>query len=157
MATREVDIRQAFWLLCRAGGHLCALPVDDVVETARLLPIELLPGMPHFVMGISIIRGTPVPIIDAGALLGGANCRLGRWVTLIAGDRLIALTVQDVLGVRAIDAESLSALPPLLQAAAGDVIETIRTLDGELLLVLDAARIVPEAVLDDIASPGAES
>lgn len=139
-------------LLCRAGGRLCALPVDRVVEITRLLPIDPLPGILGFVRGLSIIRGAPVPIVDAAALFGEPETRCDRLVTVIAENRVIGLAVQDVLGVRSIDAGSLSALPPLLQDAAGDVVERVRVLDGALLLVLDAARIVPQSVLEDIAA-----
>jgi hypothetical protein len=38
-------------------------------------------------------------------------------------------------------------LPPILQKAAADAVDAIRSLDGELLLVLDSVRMVPEAVL----------
>jgi purine-binding chemotaxis protein CheW len=60
-------------LLCRVRERLCALPLAHVVETMRPLPIEPLGGMPGFVQGIAIIRGAPVPVVDAGALLGSAG------------------------------------------------------------------------------------
>jgi purine-binding chemotaxis protein CheW len=152
-----VELKSVWWLLCRAGGRLCALPVDCVVEITRLLPIEPLPAMPGFVRGLSIIRGAPVPIIDGGALVGEPETGFARLVNVIAGDRPIGIAVQEVLGVRALDAGSLSALPPLLQDAAADVIERIRVLDGALLLVLDTARLVPQSVLEDIAAGEAGS
>jgi hypothetical protein len=45
-------------------------------------------------------------------------------------------------------------LPPLLQDAAGSMISSVRTLDSELLLLLDAARIVPEAFREDLFTIG---
>ena len=65
------------WLLCRAG-RLLALPLENVVEVMRLLPVEPLPGMPSFIDGLCIIRGTPVPIVNAASLfgeIGRASCR----------------------------------------------------------------------------------
>jgi purine-binding chemotaxis protein CheW len=153
---RAAEINSASWLLCRAG-RLLALPLESVVETMRLLPVEPLPGTPRFVAGLCVIRGKPVPVIDAELLFGGRDTRAGRLVTMMIGDRLVALAVQDVLGVRLIDADALSELPPLLEEAAGDAVQAIRTLDGELLLMLSGARLVPDSVLESLTSTEAGS
>jgi purine-binding chemotaxis protein CheW len=140
------------WLLCRIGAPLCALPLDRVVEVMRPLPIEPLAGTPPFVRGMCIVRGLPVPVIDTGLVLSGRGIRVERFVIVKVGDRPIALAVEQVVGVRPIEAESLNALPPLLQNAAGDAVGTIRALDGELLLLLDTMRIIPEALLDELSA-----
>lgn len=143
-----VDTEEAAWLLCRAASCFCALPVDPVIEIMRPLPIEPVSGMPAFLRGLCVIRGSPVPVIDAGLLLIGRDIRATRFVTIIIGARTVALAVEQVIGIRRIDLGSLSGLPPLLQSISGNTVEAIRALDGELLLLLDAARIVPQSLLD---------
>jgi purine-binding chemotaxis protein CheW len=143
------------WLLCRVAAGLCALPIDHVIEVMRPLPIQALSGMPQFLLGLCIIRGEPVPVIDAGLLLSGAGSHTGRLVTIAVGGRAIALAVEQVIGIRRIDHAALSMLPPLLQNTAGDAVEAIRALDGDLLLLLDSARIVPAALLDELIATGA--
>jgi purine-binding chemotaxis protein CheW len=154
MRAGGVDTKAAGWLLCRVGGSLCALPADRVIEVMRPLLIEPLSGMPQFLLGLCIIRGSPVPVVDAGLLLSGCASWAGRLVTIAAHGRTIALAVEQVIGVRQIDPEASSRLPPLLQNAAGDAVDTIRTLDGELLLLLDTARIIPEAWLGEFNAMG---
>lgn len=129
-------------LLCRVQTRLCALPLAHVVETMRPLPVEPLPGAPSFVRGLSIIRGAAVPIVDVAHLFNGEASSSGRFVTIAIVDRRAALAVDDVLGVRSIPAASLQALPPLLQNT--DVVSAIGTLDAELLVVLHAARMMPD-------------
>src|SRR5438105_299934 len=88
----------AFWLVCTAGSQLCALPVRHVVETMRMLPLEQLAGAPSYVRGLSVIRGSPVPVVDAAALLfdqRGAPCE--RLVVLRTRTRTIALGTKAVL------------------------------------------------------------
>jgi len=131
-------------LLCRVQTRLCALPLDCVGETMRPLPIEPLPGAPRFVLGLAVIRGVPVPVVDATQLLGMAEARPARFVTLKAGDRQVALGVDGVLGVRSIAAESLHGLPPLLADAGAGIVAAMGMLDAQLLLVLRGARLVPE-------------
>ena len=137
----------ASFLVCRSNNCLCALPLMSVVETMRPLAIEPLAAMPPFVLGVSVIRGAPVPIVDTAKLLGStAPSRPQRIVTLKIGERLVGLAVDSVLGVRAIALASLKHVPPLLHQVGDDTVSTITRLDAELLLVLKSSRIVPESV-----------
>ena len=132
-------------LLCRVDAWLCALPLEGVVETLRPLPIEPVAGAPDFVLGLSVVRGAAVPIVDVERLLGGRGANPTRFVMLKVGERRVGLAVEGVVGVRQIGATSLEDLPPLLRNAEADVVSTIGTLDSELLVVLQAVRIIPEA------------
>jgi len=131
-------------LLCRVETRLCLLPLEHVLETMRPLPVEPLAGLPPFVLGLAVIRGSPTPVLDASSLLGGQRSRPTRFITLRAGSRRVALAVDAVLDVRAVPAAALESLPPLLGMASSEVVSAIGTLDGALLLVLRAARLVPE-------------
>jgi purine-binding chemotaxis protein CheW len=157
MAKRPNGGDPAHWLLCRAGTHLCAVPLDHVAETMRELPIQTIAGAPQYVRGLCIVRGSPVPVVDTGLLFGDQASRCGRLVTIRAGDRTIALAVEAVLGIRSIAAEAFNDLPPLLRDAATETIAAIGTLDAELLFVLRSARIIPENVLDRLNVEGAAS
>jgi purine-binding chemotaxis protein CheW len=140
-------------LLVRTQSVACALSLSDVAETMRALPVEPLGGMPRFVRGVSIIRGSAVPVVDLALLLGASEgATSNRLVTLRVGDRRVALAVETVLGVRELDLSSMPEMPPLLGTAAAEVLDTIGTLDGALLLVLQAARIVPPEVWQALAS-----
>ena len=129
-------------LLFRARTQLLALPLTHVIETMRPLPIEPLAGAPPYVRGISVIRGEPVPVVDVARLLCGDESAPSRLVTIAVGDRKVALTVDSVLGVRAVPAGSFQALPPLLEGV--DLVSAIGILDAELMLVLQGARLLPD-------------
>jgi purine-binding chemotaxis protein CheW len=148
---------RAEWLLCRAGALLCAIPIEHVIETMRVLPIEPVAGAPRHVLGLSLIRGAPVPVVDTGLLVGEQPTRAERIVTVKAGNRTIALAADAVLGIAAIAPGEIGQLPPLLRDAAADTIEAIGTRDAELLFFLRAARLVPEEMLDRLAFAGAMS
>jgi len=152
-------------LVCRVGSRLCALPVEHVIETMRPLPVEPMAGAPRFVRGLSVIRGVPTPVVDAARLLGvteeesdlaAAPAAGGRFVTLRAGERPVALAVDAVLTVRALAEPSLHELPPLLRDAATDVVSAVSVLDAELLLVLRAARLVPGDLPPPLEARGRE-
>jgi purine-binding chemotaxis protein CheW len=129
-------------LTCRSGNLLCALPVARVVETFRPLPCQPLPDAPDFVLGLAVIRGEPTPVIDLARLLGVADGRPTRYVSLKIGERRAALAVDAVTGVRDLPPALLGTLPPLLRDTVH--IEAIGRLDAELLLVMRAAHLVSE-------------
>lgn len=144
------------WLLFRAGARLCAVPLSCVSETMRVLPIERAEGA-GFILGVSNIRGVPVPVVDAGGLFGAPGTGGRRLVTIDVGARMVALAVDDVVGVIAIAEDVLAGLPPLLREAVGDAVRAIGVLDGELLVHLEASRLVPDDLLRnlDLTGPNA--
>lgn len=141
------DLNADLWLVCRVQTRLCAVPLEHVVETLRPLPIEPVAGMPPFVLGLAVVRGAPLPVVDAARLLGAQRGPIEgfeRFVIVMADQRRVALAVDGVLGVRPVAPASLQALPPLLHDADTDVIAAVGLLDAQLLLVLRSARLVPE-------------
>ncbi len=139
--TRAVETKA---LVVRVGSLRCALPIACVEETMRLLPCETLSGAPVFVRGVSLIRGEPVPVVDLGKLLTGADSvDATRLLSVRAGKRRIALAVSEVIGVLELGGSAETGIPPLLQGANREMVATIERLDRELLLVLRAGRILP--------------
>jgi purine-binding chemotaxis protein CheW len=128
----SADSVRASWLLCRVGRCLCALPLASVVETMRPLPIEPVADAPRSVLGLSIVRGAAVPVVDIASLLGDSQACAQRLVTLNTGSRIVGLLAEAVLGVRSIAPDALAALPPLLFLHAARIVpaDALATLDG---------------------------
>jgi len=144
MATSAAE--SARLLLCQVGSLVCALPLEHVAETMRALPVEPIAGLPAFVSGVSIIRGAAVPVVDLATLLGeGSTKSLARLVLVRAEARLIALAVNEVLAIRRLESDSIAALPPLLRGTSTRFLSAAGALDAELLLIIEAGRIVPDS------------
>ena len=133
------------YLVCQVGAHACALPLTCVVETMRPQPVETLSGTPGFILGLSIIRGVGVPVVDVAALLG-RSAEPTRFVTIRTGSGLAALATGDVLGVRALGETLIAQTSPLLGEITQEVVSAIAAADQRLVLVLQTSRIVPAAV-----------
>jgi purine-binding chemotaxis protein CheW len=156
MVERAAGISKA--LIVGLESCLCAVPLTHVIETMRPLPVEPISGVPSFVKGISIIRGIPTPVVDLGAVLGSPGERAERFVTLRVGDRQVALAVNAVLGVRDLATlTTIRELPPLLQRASKDVVETIGRLDEQVLMVLRAGWELPDEVWQGLTAQEAVS
>jgi len=134
------------FLIVRAAGRRCALAVADVVETMRPLPVQDVGGAPSFVRGLAMIRGAPTPVVDLASWLGVTSAGPARWVAVRAGGRPVALAVDAVVGIRALDDARLQEAPPLLREATAERVELLGALDADLLIVLRTARVVPDEV-----------
>jgi purine-binding chemotaxis protein CheW len=145
-------------LIVGLKGCVCAVPLTHVIETMRPLPVEPISGVPSFVRGISIIRGIPTPVIDLGAVVGTPSEGAERFVTLRVGERQVALSLDVVLGVRDLDGGVMIVeLPPLLQRTSEDILETIGTLDQQVLLVLRECWELPDEVWQALTAQEAVS
>jgi purine-binding chemotaxis protein CheW len=135
-------------VLVQAGLHLCALPLGAVIETLRPLPLRPLAGAPAGVLGVAVVRGSPVPVIDLAVIVTGAPSAspAGRWVMVRCGARAAALAVDGVSGVRRLPAGATTA--PLVAGAAQGALAALRVRDVELVLVLEASRLVPEGTFE---------
>lgn len=158
MSTGEnMTSRTTAALVIRCGARLCAIAIHHVRETMRPLPVDSVAGAPDFVLGLAVIRGAPVPVVDLAAVLGGGEAAQAhrRFVTLRLEERSVALAVEEVVGVERIDTSRLGELPPLLGIAGADRIEALGTVDAQLLLVLRAAQLLPPDVWAALSDGGA--
>jgi purine-binding chemotaxis protein CheW len=132
-------------VLFRVGTGMCAMPVQHVIETMRPQPVQALADTPHYIMGVSVIRGAPVPVVDLAALLHGRSEKPARMVTVEAGPHTAALAVGEIAGVVAIPPASLESLSPLLGEHSGAA-SSVGVIDTGVLFLLDGARMVPDDV-----------
>lgn len=150
-------------LVTRVGGIACAFPIEQVIETMRPVTVEPIGRSASaalaFVEGLAVIRGAPVPVVDARQLLGTPRGSGARVVVVRAADHRIAVVVDDVIGVRQLARDTLSALPSLLRGANQDSVSAIGARDGGLLVVLDSARVLSEdnwRVIAQADAPGGD-
>jgi purine-binding chemotaxis protein CheW len=139
---------QGAMLVTRIGSVACALPIELVVETMRALPIEPIGASDDalaLVDGLAMIRGSPVPVVDARRLLGVTGGGATRFVVVRIADRRLALVVDSVIEVKRLDLDALARLPPLLDGSRSAWASAIGARDAGLLIVLDAARVLPES------------
>jgi purine-binding chemotaxis protein CheW len=128
-------------LIAKVGALMCAIPIAHVVETMRPLPVEPLGRGAAYVRGVAIIRGTPTVVIDTANLLATTSAGTKRFVVVRTADRKAALMVDEVIDIRSLG--ELGRLPPLIASASGETIAAIGSIDAGLIVVLEAARLLP--------------
>ena len=145
------------------SGARFAVDVRSAREVAVFDDLTVLPRAPRLLLGVANLRGTVVPIVDVGPLLGLPEMRPARSVrTLVLrdGPLLAAVAVETVLGLEPFDDVFAPDGPaaPRGHAAAG-LVSGWLTWAGETLALLDVPRIlaIVRATLaaDDRARVGA--
>lgn len=137
-------------LVFRIATHPCALPLMQVLEVMRPLPVRPLAGAPEGVLGVAIVRGKPIPVLDLATVLGEGSVASGassRFVVLQTGERRVALLVESVSTILSLEAMEFEALPSLWQGSRSPIVAALGVLDDELLMVLESARLLPSDLI----------
>ena len=138
-------------LVFRAGSLLCALRLEEVIETMRPLPTHSLAGTPAYVLGISILRGVPTPVVDIARLLGGGPATPTRFVAVGTERGPVAFATGEVLGIRSTVADTGAQHTALLGQVPSGLVAGVGRLGTEPLLLLQSMRVVPDSVWEAAA------
>lgn len=136
-------------LVVRAAGRHVALSFEDLIEVFRPLQVAALGEVPEVVRGMCRHRGEWVPVVDLAVVLGAGQAGSRMCVAVRVGDRRAALAVDGVRGLRPLPALVRPA-PSLVREATAGVVRALGSLDSELLVVLEAARLVPPEAWDQL-------
>jgi purine-binding chemotaxis protein CheW len=128
------------FVIFRAAGQTWALPASSVAQVLRMAAPAPVPDAPAHVRGVLNVHGRLVAVIDVRARLGAGSrppSPHDRLLLVEDGERLVALEVDEVLDVRALDA---SALEPAPAAGSSPLVSgALRVDDGVVLVQAPAA------------------
>ncbi len=133
-------------LVFRAGSLLCALQLNDVIETMRPLAVRPLAGMPPYVRGVTIMRGVPAPVIDVARLVGGEPAEVERFLAVRTERGPVAFATGAVVGIRNATADGSAQHAAVLTGASRRLVAGVAMIDTEPLLLLQSMRVLPEDV-----------
>jgi len=127
------------------GGQAYALPLREVQEILPLALLSRTPGLPSLLAGFLNLGGTAVPVLRLDQLFELPELTPGRYTPLVllrAPDSPLALLVEKVSRIVSVAEEAILSVPE--NQSFNDCVEGIATLDGHLLLLLSAERILSE-------------
>jgi purine-binding chemotaxis protein CheW len=119
----------------RVGCETYALPIESVLEVAKLGELTTLPGAGTGVLGLRNFHGQVLPVFDLAHVLGGSRDALPS--QLVVADRngcLAGLAVDEVTDVGSLSADRAEPESEYLSDA---VLE-----DGTLVGVVDLDRVL---------------
>ncbi|MCC7053107.1 MAG: chemotaxis protein CheW [Gemmatimonadaceae bacterium] len=129
-------------MLVQGGGQCAAILASGAREVCPRTAAIRLPGAAEFVCGVVNVRGTLVPLVDLGILLGAGPATPPGWVVLFDLDgRRFALAVDALPRLRTADAPP-GAAPDAFAGPAHRV-----CVDGTTLPLLDVAALADDFLL----------
>jgi purine-binding chemotaxis protein CheW len=138
-------------ILVVAGSQICAVPLVNVIEVFRPLPIQPMPTLPSFVLGLSLIRGNPTPVVQLSSLIEAKRPQKNRRFVLLRIDpRPIALAVEEVLKICDLELSQFIALPQLLHDPRSEATSMIGRMDQQLLVLLQATRFISQEIWEEL-------
>jgi chemotaxis signal transduction protein len=134
--------------LFSVSGARFAVDVRGAREVALFEELTAVPRAPRPLVGVANLRGTVIPIIDVGPLLGRPALRTPRSVrTLVLrdGPLLAAMVVEAVLGLEPFETVLAADAPTAPRDRVPSRLLTgWVTWAGETLPLLDAGRMLAE-------------
>jgi purine-binding chemotaxis protein CheW len=131
------------------GAEVYGVDILRLKEIRGWSPVTRLPHSPPAVLGVLNLRGIVVPIIDLRVRFGMAAAEFTPVTVIIVlslrterGDQEFGIVVDKVMDVIDIAPEQVRPTPATGSAQTGDAIEGIATVDEQMLILLDAERMI---------------
>jgi chemotaxis signal transduction protein len=135
---------EATHLLVRAGEYVCALPLGEVRQVLRSLPLHPLPGAAPELRGLAEFAGDPLPVLDLARLARapqGANATFPVTVVAWAGPpearELVGLAADAALDVACLPAAAIVPAAPGSPGPGGGLVAGDVWVAGQMVRVLN--------------------
>jgi len=125
------------------GEVTYALPIGDVREITKPLPMVELPHAPPAVVGVAEYRGEVIPVVDLRVRFdqpAAAPTRKTKWIVARVSTRTLALVVDAVTEVFGTAGRDLRPVPMLGSGDEARGIAGVTSREG-LVFVLDTSRL----------------
>lgn len=130
------------FLIVTAGALRCALPLSVVREVMRPQPVKAAAGLAPSVLGASVIRGLPLPVVSLCRLLHQPEAEETRFVVVRTPGRDCVLAVGAIQSISSVDPGAWQKMPNLLRRI--ESAEAISVDDQDLMVSLSMARLIAE-------------
>ncbi|MDW8066148.1 MAG: chemotaxis protein CheW [Aquificaceae bacterium] len=122
-------------------GELFGVPLREVVEISKLLPIVPVPFSPRLVLGVINVRGEIIPVIDLKTILRLNKGTEEERVVLVESNKgKVGVLVDKVVGVVRVEEERLEPNP--MVGRYSEFIRNVAQLPEGLISILEFDRVV---------------
>ena len=132
------------------------IPITRVREIINLPEITHIPQSPYYLNGITNLRGSVIPVVDLKKLINIPEKEPGgnKVIVISSGRITFGLLVDGITGVLSIE-ESAIESPENLPHGHEEQVEGVAKIDGRLIVLLDAKKLIPlsdMSLLEDFAA-----
>jgi len=147
-ATRNLPAVGAELICVSIGEHLYAIDIMQVREIRGWTASTPLPHAPAHVLGMINLRGSILPVIDLGSLLGvGETAVSASSVVMVAqiGEHQVGLLVDAVCDILMVG-ENMLQEPPSVGDRVRDFVAGVMTTEQGIVTLLRLDHVMPEGL-----------
>ena len=143
------------WVKFRLSGESYGIRVLKVQEIQRYSEISPIPGAPSYVLGIINLRGNVISVLNTREKFGLDELEITddtRIVILEAATQVVGILVDSVAEVISLKASDVDIAPNVGNEETAKFIDGVTNKEGELLILLDAEKILNDEEWDDLSN-----
>ena len=139
-------------LLFRVAGNAYGVEARRVVEVVPRVELRAVPHAPAYLAGMFHYRGSIIPVIDMGLLMGSAACRTSLDTRIIVSDYPVANGARVLLALLAERVNELKDVPadreacPAMHMAEAPYLGPIVQADDILVQLILVEHVMPESL-----------
>jgi purine-binding chemotaxis protein CheW len=142
-------------VIFEVGNEHFGIDISSVEGIVKLQEITRIPHAPSFMLGITNLRGSVIPVIDLHQRFGIApqdHSKETRIVITHIYGLKIGMLVSAVSEVLTIDDKVVDPPPPMISNVNSEYIVGVAKLDQKLVILLDLAKVLTNDEKTQIAS-----
>jgi purine-binding chemotaxis protein CheW len=127
------------------AGESYGINIAAVESIIKIQAITQLPRAPHYVKGVTNLRGAVLPIIDLRLRFGLEAQEVSRHTRIIIvtmGKVKVGVVVDGVSEVLSVPDDAIEAIPPTVSTANSAFLKGIVRLEQRLIILLELSKVL---------------
>ena len=127
------------------ANEFYGVDISVVESIIKMQSITQLPQTPDYVMGVTNLRGSVLPVINLRTRFGmeeREDTRKTRIIIVTMGDIKVGVVVDEVSEVLRVSDESIEPLPPMVSTVNSVFLKGIIRLEDRLVILLDPGKVL---------------
>ena len=138
-------VRPREYLTFRLGDEEYGIDILKVQEIRGYEQPTRIANVPHFIKGVTNLRGVIVPIVDMRLKFGLGEALYNEFTVVIilnVGIRVIGVVVDSVSDVLELDPETIRDAPEMTSVVDSDYIIGLGALQDRMLILVDIEKLI---------------
>ncbi len=144
----------------KIGNEEFGVPISEVREIVRLVPITPVPRTPAFIEGVVNLRGQILAVVDLARRLNlpaSARSDKTRIIVIEVEDHTVGMIVDEVTEVLRLSSDNIDRTPEIISTEVHqEYLQGVGKLGERLLILIDLAKIFSAEEVEDIKTVNRE-
>ncbi len=139
---------------------LYGVDVNQVQGVLEVLEITKVPNAPHYIEGVTNLRGDVIPVVDLRKKFGLETDESGsdsKMMVIGQGERATGILVDSVMEVLNISNDDIEEVPDVVSTVDSDRVLGVAKHKDDLVILLDLMNVVGNTKVQDFGTYASET